>query len=40
METESYSETLFRYHITIRCHNSEDYDLNIHRRGNLISRNK
>jgi hypothetical protein len=32
------SETLVSYHITIKCHNSEDRDLDIYRREDVKSR--
>jgi hypothetical protein len=37
MQTVRSSETLVSYHNTTRHHNSEDYDLNLHRSENLKS---
>jgi hypothetical protein len=34
MEAEKFSETLVTYHNTIRHHNPEDLELNVHRREN------
>jgi len=39
MEAEKSSETSVSYHSIIRRHNSEDLDLNLHRRDNLKSCN-
>jgi len=38
MEAACPSETLVSYHIITWRHNTEDYDLNIHRRENFKSR--
>jgi hypothetical protein len=40
MEAARSSEMLVTYRNTARRHNSEDLDLNLHRRENFISRTK